>query len=386
MTTTSPPSGDAPRIAIVGAGIGGLALHLALRRAGLAATVYERTTRFERIGSGINVSPNATAALRGLGLLPALEPHASLPRSWRNYDAGTGALLHDFPLGEEAAATYGAPFLQMHRGDLHTALSTAVPAEDLRLGHRLVGLTEHAGGVRLRFAHGGEAEADVVVGADGIRSHVRAELFGADRPRYTGRVAYRDVVPTAGLDVAGLDDFAKWWGADRHIVLYFINAGREMYYVTSVPEDDWTRESWSTRGDPDALRAAFADFPAPVRAVLDRTEGTYKWALCDRDPMTSWGEGRVVLLGDACHPMTPYMAQGAAMALEDAVILSRCLARTPRDPEGALRDYVAIRLTRTSWMQTESHRNTFMRDGAPAVSVYGYNPWTAALAPTPAPA
>ncbi|UED87504.1 FAD-dependent monooxygenase [Streptomyces profundus] len=371
--------GDGPEIAIVGAGIGGLALARALRRRGLASTVYERTARFDRIGSGINVSPNATAALAGLGVLPTVRRHASLPGSWRNYDAGTGELRHEFPLGESAATAYGQPFLQMHRGDLHAALNAAVPAETVRLGKRLVGLADRGERVELRFQDGSTAAADLVVGADGIRSQVRAELFGPDAPAFTGRVAYRDVIPTEGLDVSGLDDFAKWWGEDRHIVLYFINGGREIYYVTSVPEDEWTDESWSAHGDPAELRAAFGDFPEPVRRVLGHGTRTYKWALCDRPPMESWGRGRVVLLGDACHPMTPYMAQGAAMALEDAVVLGRALADSPDDLDGALRDYQATRIPRTAWMQTESHKNTFMREAGPVAAVYGYDAWTAEL-------
>lgn len=373
---------NGPEIAVVGAGIGGLALSIALRRAGVETTIYEQADHFERIGSGINISPNATAALRGLGVLPAIEPHASYPGTWRSYDATNGALINELPFGDSIVDSYGEPFIQMHRGDLHAALAAAVPANTVRLRKQLVGLDSRGERTVLRFADGTSAEADVVVGADGIRSRVRAELFGPDRPTYTGRVAYRDVVPSAALADAGLDDFAKWWGTDRHIVLYYINAGREIYYVTSVPEDDWTRESWSAKGDADELRAAFADFPEPVRRVLGQCEQTYKWALCDREPMSSWGEGRVILLGDACHPMTPYMAQGAAMALEDAIILARCLTGPATEPADALAAYFHIRSARTAWMQTESRKNTFMRDTKPPAEVYGYNPWAADLLST----
>jgi salicylate hydroxylase/6-hydroxynicotinate 3-monooxygenase len=370
---------NGPEIAIVGAGVGGLALSIALRRAGVETTIYEQAAEFERIGSGINVAPNATAALRGLGVMPAVEPHASYPRSWRSYDATTAEVINELAFGQSMVDEYGEPFIQMHRGDLHAALAAAVPPERVRRGKRLAGLESRGERTVLRFTDGSSAEADLVVGADGIRSRVRAELFGPDQPTYTGRVAYRDVVDSAALADAGLDDCAKWWGTDRHIVLYYINAGREVYYVTSVPEADWTQESWSAKGDVEELRAAFADFPAPVRRVLGQCEQTYKWALCDREPMTSWGDGPVILLGDACHPMTPYMAQGAAMALEDAIILARCLTTPGTDHRAALDVYFGTRSARTAWMQTESRKNTFMRDTKPPAEVYGYNPWTADL-------
>ncbi|MEK7216671.1 MAG: FAD-dependent monooxygenase, partial [Chloroflexota bacterium] len=235
------------------------------------------------------------------------------------------------------------------------------------------------------FDDGSRATADAVVGADGVHSTVRALLFGPGQPYNRGRVAYRGVFPAAllgGLDIGG--SRTKWWGTDRHIVIYYTTAQRdEVYFVTSVPEPlKWlTPESWSARGDVGELREAYRDFHPDVRAVLGAAPDCHKWAILERDPMPAWSDGLVTLLGDACHPMTPYMAQGAATSIEDAAILARCLdAVNGGDIPAAFRQYEAHRKPRTSRVQAISSANTWMQTKESNPDwLYGYDAWQAAL-------
>jgi 6-hydroxynicotinate 3-monooxygenase len=198
----------------------------------------------------------------------------------------------EFPLGAEAEARYGAPYLLMHRADLHAGLLSLVPPGIIRLGRYLMAVEEKVDGVVLRFADGSEARADMVIGADGVHSPVREHLHGAERPRFSGRVAYRTVFPAALLGNIQVDDNTKWWGWDRHIVIYYVNSRRdELYFVTSVPEGDWTSESWSSVGNVEALRDAFAEFHPDVRHVLASCPKVHKWAIVQRDPCLSGAAG-----------------------------------------------------------------------------------------------
>ena len=208
---------------------------------------------------------------------------------------------------------------------------------------------------------------------------------GKESPHFTGKVAYRTTFPAALLGDAQITAArTKWWGPDRHIVIYYVTRAQdEIYFVTSQPEDaSWmTPESWSAKGSLDELRSAFAAFHPEVRAVLDACPDVYKWALLERDPLPTWRNGRVALLGDACHPMTPYMAQGAASALEDGVVLSRCLANVRSDGiDVALAKYEATRKPRTSEIQGTSSKNTWMRQSTDPSWVYGYDAWNEPLA------
>jgi salicylate hydroxylase/6-hydroxynicotinate 3-monooxygenase len=373
---------NAPTIAIIGAGMGGLATAAALRRAGIASTVYEQASQFARLGAGIQIGCNAMHVLRGLGLEPALRAGAFYPRSWNNKDWRTGDVRFDMIFGESAEEKFGAPYLLAHRGDLHAALASAVPAADIKLGHKLTGLDRSARGTQLSFANGIKVTADVVIAADGVHSLVRNTLFGDTPSNFTGRIAYRTTFPAARLNGYPIDDCTKWWGEDRHIVIYFVKPDRsEVYFVTSQPEPGFRIESWSEKGDVTVLRAAFEGFHAQVQAVLNACPDVHKWALLEREPMERWSDGNVTLLGDSCHPMTPYMAQGAAMAMEDAAVLSRCFAGIDRDGiADALRRFEASRKERTSRVQLSSRTNTWLKEKTDTDWVYAYNAWTAPLA------
>jgi len=369
-------------IAIVGAGMGGLAVAATLRRVGIDVQVYEQAARFARIGAGIQMMPNSMKVLRGIGVEDRLRATSFAPYSHLNRLADTGEVTRELPMPE---SLYGAPYLCMHRADLHDALACVVPAEIIHLNKKLVGFDQASGRVTLRFEDGTSASADAVVGADGVHSVVRDIVVGPDAPIHRGRIAYRAVFPAklmGGFDIGR--SRTKWWGTDRHIVIYYTNKAKgEVYFVTSVPEPaEWlTRESWSAKGDVKELRAAYEGFHQDVRNVLNACPDCHKWAILEREPLRRWSDGRVVLLGDAAHPMTPYMAQGAATSIEDAAILARCLeAVNGEDIEGAFKRYEAHRKPRTSEVQAISSANTWMREGDGDTSwLYGYDAWSANL-------
>ena len=370
------------RVAIVGAGMGGLATAAALRRVGIEVAVYEQAAQFARLGAGIQVGCNAMKVLRELGLERKMRQQSFYPRSWNNRDWRTGDVKFDMIFGETAERKFGAPYLLAHRGDLHAALASAVPDECVKLSHRLVGLDQAGDGIRLSFANGATAGADAVVGADGVHSVVRDILFGATPVKYTGRIAYRTTYPAALLGGEMIDDCTKWWGEDRHIVIYYVKPDRsEIYLVTSQPEPEFRIESWSAKGDVKELRAAFAGFSHEVERVLAACPDVHKWAILDRDSLPHWADGNVTLLGDACHPMTPYMAQGAAMAIEDAAVLSRCLDSV--DASGvadAFRRFEATRKERTMRVQETSRANTWLKQKTDTDWVYSYDAWAVPLA------
>lgn len=374
-----------PSIAVVGAGMGGLVAAAALGRAGMDVTVYEQAAGFTRVGSGIQMGPNAMKVLRGLGLERQICSFAFRPPSWRSRVWDTGEEKYNFLLGDTVEARYGAPYLQLHRGDLHEALASLVPPSVIQLNRRLTGFDPGAGGVTLHFEDGGSARADALIGADGTHSRVRELLLGPERPHLSGRVAYRAVYPAARLNGYTIDDHTKWWGLDRHIVVYFTNNRRdEVYLVTSVPEPDWVLESWSAKGDLGQLRGAYEGFHEQIRRVLAACPDVHKWAIVERQPLPRWSHGRVTLLGDACHPMTPYMAQGAAMAMEDAVVLARCLEGAEPDAlSRRLVQYESLRHERTSRVQLTSHENKWMGSSTDADWVYSYDAWQAPLEPQP---
>jgi 6-hydroxynicotinate 3-monooxygenase len=369
------------RVAIVGAGMGGLATAAALRRVGIDVTVYEQASQFTRLGAGIQVGCNAMKVLRGLGLETRMRSQSFYPRSWNNRDWKTGEVKFDMIFGESAEQKFGAPYLLAHRGDLHAALASAVPDECVRLSHKLIGLDETRDGVRLSFANGATATADAVVGADGVHSIVRDILFGESPVHFTGRIAYRTTYPAALLGEK-IDDCTKWWGEDRHIVIYYVKPDRsEIYLVTSQPDPEFRIESWSAKGDVRELRASFEGFDRQVEQVLAACPDVHKWAIMDRDSLSRWSEGNVTLLGDACHPMTPYMAQGAAMAIEDAAVLSRCLDGVGREGVAdAFRRFEATRKERTERVQDTSRKNIWLKQKTDGDWVYGYDAWTVPLA------
>ena len=373
------------KIGIVGAGIGGLAAANALHQAGHDVVVFEQSRQFLRVGADINLTPNAVRALDGLGagIAQAVRASAARPthRISRTWD--TGEETSRLSMGDEAERKYGAPQLTIHRADLLAALADAFPAERVRFGKRAQSIEARAdGGVAIRFTDDSEAtQLDVLIGADGIHSVVRNAMFGAESPRFTGVVAFRAVVPTERVkDVPNIQAFTKWWGAtpESQIVTFPLNQGRDTFIFATTAQDSWHEESWTTPGSVDELRGFYADFHPDARALLDACDSVLKTALYERDPLTAWSLGPMTLVGDACHPMMPFMAQGAGMAIEDGVVLARNLAgvAAPAQVAAALHRYETMRMERASQIQVGSRGNNWLRSGGNADWVYGYDAWS----------
>ncbi len=344
-------------IGIAGGGIGGLTLALACREAGFEqVTVYEQSRHPESLGAGVQLSPNATKVLGALGLRQALEAVAFYPRAvdfrtWRS-----GYLVATRPLGEFSQARYGAPYYHVHRGDLHTLLLDAVKERGigLEVGRRCLGAGQDGDSAWLDLDDG-QPRHDIVVGADGIHSAVRASLFGADVARFTGHVAWRGMVAASALPERLIPPTATvWLGPARHFVHYYVRGGELVNFVGVVESDRWQGESWREPGDRQELAGQFAGWNPMVTTLIDADGELFKWALYDRHPLPAWTHGAITLLGDACHPMLPYLAQGAAMAIEDAWVLSRLLERWEEQPVRGLAEYERFRRPRTAKVQHRS--------------------------------
>lgn len=369
-------------IAIIGAGIGGMAAAIALHRAGYKVGVYEQAPRFGRVGAGINLTPNAVKVLDGLGVgavlrATAYEPTCRVSRLWDSGQETSRLELH-----AQGERRYGTPQLTIHRADLLSALETALPAGSVRLGAKVAGVGQDERHAWLGLADGSRVAARAVVGCDGIHSVVREAIAGPEAPRFTGKVAFRSIVPTAPLARYDLTPTTKWWGPDAssQIFTFLIDRGqRELFVFATVPETEWTHESWSIQGHKDELLRAYAGFHEEALAILEGCDVVLKTALYARDPMARWTHGRVTLLGDACHAMLPFMAQGAAMGLEDAAVLSRCLGEAGDDVPAALLRYEQARLERASRIQRGSLQNDWLRSDTNADWVYGYDAWTEPL-------
>lgn len=346
-------------VGIVGGGIGGLAAALSLSRAGLDVHVYEQARALSEIGAGIQVSPNASRILHRLGLAGELARMGVRPLAWHQRRWDDGRTLLRTPLADDVVGAFGFPHYQIHRADLLASLLRALPPERLHVGYRLTGLVDRGDRVEVRFENGVRIDVDLLVGADGIHSTVRRVLFGAESLRFTGCVAYRGLVPAERLRGLGLEVTAQvWMGPGKHFVHYFVQDRRLVNFVAVVDQDTWTRESWTDRGDLANAVAAYEGWHPQIGSILGPVDETFIWALFDRAPLSCWSVGRVTLLGDACHPMLPFMAQGAAQAIEDGAALAACLAPIgERDVPESLRLYETVRLPRTARLQAMSTDN-----------------------------
>ncbi|WP_279483607.1 FAD-dependent monooxygenase [Aureimonas sp. SK2] len=365
------------RIAVVGAGLGGVAAAALLQKAGFQVDVYEQAPAFSRVGAGIHMGPNVLKIFRRIGIEDALVAIASKPDFWFSRDGETGEYLSRIPLGEHALRTYGAHYLTVHRGDLHALQVSALQPGTLHFDKRLASIEEDGSGVDLAFADGSRARADIVVGADGINSRIRETLLGDEKPNYSGWVGHRALLDKDALRRTGLDFEAcvKWWTHDRHMMVYDTTAdGHEYYYVTGVPHPAWDFDGAFAPSSREEMREAFVGYHPVVQALIEATTEVTKWPLLNRNPLPLWSRGRLVLLGDACHPMKPHMAQGAAMAIEDGAMLARCLSETGlSDHSTAFRLYEANRRERASRVQAVSNANTWLRTQEDPAWVFGYD-------------
>jgi len=373
------------RIAIAGGGVGGMAAAIALQAQGHSVAIFEQARAFGRVGADVNLTPNAVHAIDGLGggvgetlRKSAARPEFRISRMW-----DTGEETSRLPMSAAAQAKYGAPQLTIHRADLLNALEHALTPGTIRFETQVTGAQSDAQSARLLFKNADAFEADAIIGADGIHSPVRTSVFGPDAPRFTGLVSWRAVIPREkAAGIPGLDSFTKWWGPnpDRQIVVFPLTRGEEIFIFATTPREGWTEEGWTLPGDIEELREAYRDFHPHARALLDACEDVTRSALHVREPMPQWSKGRVTLLGDAAHPMVPFMAQGACMAIEDAVVLARALGAADRTGvPAALVAYEDSRRDRTAAVQRGSLANEWLKEGGNADWVYGYHAWTAKL-------
>ena len=369
--------GAQQKIAIVGAGLGGAAAATLLQQAGFDVTVYEQSPEFSRLGAGIHVGPNVMKIFRRMGLEQPLEQMGSHPDFWHSRDGISGDYLSRIPLGEFARREYGAAYVTVHRGDMHDLQINSIAPGSVQFGKKLETIVDEGDQVRLTFTDGSQATADIVIGADGIHSKIREELLGAEAPIYSGWVAHRALIRGENL-VRHADVFepcVKWWTDDRHMMVYHTTAKRDEYYfVTGVPHEAWDFQGNYVDSSQEEMLAAFEGYHPTVQKLIRCTEDITKWPLRNRNPLPLWSRGRLVLLGDACHPMKPHMAQGAGMAIEDAAMLTRCPQETGlTDYRTAFELYEANRKERASRVQAVSNANTFLRTQEDPAWVYGYD-------------
>ena len=351
----------ADKVIIIGGGIGGLAAALALLKRGIDVEIHEQAPELKEVGAGIQISSNGTRVLYALGLEEALKRVQVLPsrrviRHW-----STGETWNWFDLGATTAQRYGTPHVMLHRGDLHGVLADAVRArkpDAVKLGRRCSAIAAAGDRAEVRFEDGETVQAAYIIGADGIHSKVRASLFGADRPEFTGCVAWRGLVPMEKLP-AHISQMlgTNWLGPRGHVLHYPVRRGELMNFISFVERDDWQIESWVTQGTNDELANDFRGWHEDVHAIIRNIETPYKWAMMVRGPMERWSQGRVTLLGDACHPTLPFLGQGGVMAIEDGYIVAACLAKYFDDPAAAFARYEDIRRDRTATVVRKSHEN-----------------------------
>lgn len=379
--------GDKPRIAIVGAGLGGVTAAILLQKAGQHVVVYERAPQLARVGAGINLGPNLLKVMEKAGVAHRMKEvgvniTSSLSRVW-----DTGEILWN-RLDVEAESRFGWGPIAMHRGDMIDVMAEAVAPGTIQFNKELIGIEQGDTGTKLVFADGTSHEADIIIGADGVNSKVREIILGPEPPTYTGFVAYRSIFPTAALGDYRLgSDSAKWWSDDRHpaaedrhfIIYYLTNRRDEVYFVTGSPEPNWPGGVSSIPATKAEIKTCYEGFHEEIQRVIDAADNISKWPLLERNPLPLWSEGNIVVLGDACHPMKPHMGQGAAMAIEDAAVLVRCILAADGNYSTAFDLYRANRIDRTSRVQQESHINVWMKYPTDPTWLFEYDATTVPL-------
>jgi salicylate hydroxylase len=352
------------KVLIAGAGIGGLAAALSLHRVGFEVQIFERAASLGEAGAGIQISPNGARVLHALGLEKDLDAIAFRPEAVELRLHKSGLTVARTPLGKAIASRYGFPYYHIHRADLHGMLENAVRercGDIVSLGREVTRFKQSNAGVELEFSDSAKVNGDAIIGADGIHSRIRAGLLGPEAPEFTGHVAWRGVVPAERLRHAGVRPVATSWMAPHsHAVTYYLRRGELVNFVGVTEHATWRSESWTERGEKSDLLRDFRDWHPTVRAIVSEIDEPFRWALFVRKPLPTWSEGRVTLLGDACHPMLPYMAQGANMAIEDGYVLAQCLKMSGDDVAGALARYEKLRLTRTTRVQAGAQANGAM--------------------------
>lgn len=348
-------------ILIAGGGIGGLACALGLLRRGIDVEVFEQASVLGEVGAGFQLSANATRCLFDLGLEAELRTLATEAEGKEVRLWSTGQTWKLFDLGAESVARYGFPYYLLYRPDLHGLLERHVRAlkpDAIHLGAKAVSCVQHPDGVELIFEDGTSRKGTALIGADGVHSKIRHAVFGTSSAEFTGCVAWRGLIPREKLPTQfGTRVGANWIGPGAHVIHYPLRGGEFVNFVGIVERSDWQVESWTERGTVEECLADFQNWNADVQTLIRGMDRPYKWALLSRPPMPSFSKGRVTLLGDACHPTLPFLAQGACMALEDAIVLARCIEARKDNVEQALRQYETLRSERTAQIVRGSAAN-----------------------------
>jgi 2-polyprenyl-6-methoxyphenol hydroxylase-like FAD-dependent oxidoreductase len=346
-------SQDLP-ILIVGGGIGGVCAALALSRTGRRVHVLEQASQFKEIGAGIQLAPNAFHVFHALGVTEAITQHAAFPDDLIVMDSLSGEEVTRIPVGPEFRARFGYPYGLIHRGDLHSILLDACrksPLVTLSPSRQVLDFEDHGDHVRVRMDGGEVLTGAALVGADGLWSTVRTLLLGDGKPRVSGHIAYRAVMPAGEVPQANRRNaMIIWAGPKTHLVHYPLRRG-DLFNLVAVFHSDRYEEGWDTYGAVDELNERFAGTRHEVQAMLGKIDSWRMWVLCDREPIKEWSKGRVTLLGDAAHPMLQYLAQGASMAMEDALCLADKLQAADGDCEKAFQEYQQARYLRTARVQ-----------------------------------
>jgi salicylate hydroxylase len=351
-----------PSVAIIGGGIGGLFAANALIAQGLRVSVYEQASALGEIGAGVYVTPNAVRHLERVGLGPAVERWGSRVGPGSRYFRHDGAPIASVQVTD--AAGWNACF-GMHRADLIESFAANLPAGVIHTGQRAVGFEQDGERARVRFASGASAEADVVVGADGIHSDLRPSVFPPSTPVFHGTISYRGLVPRERLPDWPMDRWQMWAGPSRHFLVFPVRHGTMVNYVGFVPTDEQMKESWSAPGDPEVLRREFRGWDSRIADVLKQVDKTFRWALYDREPLSTWTHGRLTLLGDAAHPMLPHLGQGANQSIEDGMALATILAQVDTAAVPAsLRAYERLRRERVAEVQLGARKHGLRVDSA----------------------
>jgi salicylate hydroxylase len=358
-------------VLIAGGGIGGLTTALAFLKRGHRVTVFEQSHQLDEVGAGLQISPNGMHVFDALGVSARVEKDAFRPRAQElRFGKGGGRIL-SIPLRDIARDRWGGEYLHVHRADLIDALGGALidrAPDSVRLGCRVAGYRQDESSITAVLDSGEEVSGDLLVGADGIHSAIRTSINGEDKPRYTGNVAWRVVVPVSVLgQFAPPETASVWVGSRRHAVTYRLRRGSLANLVGVVECKERSIESWTSTGAREQALKDFKGWSPVIRTIFEKAETLNRWALYDRDPLPRWVDGRAVLLGDACHPMLPFLAQGAVMAIEDAYVLARLVTQREILPE-ALAAYEAERKPRTSRVQAGARHNAKLFHRANPVS------------------
>jgi salicylate hydroxylase len=349
-------------VAIVGGGIGGLFAANALLAHGLRVSVYEQAAVLGEIGAGVFLTPNSVRHLQRIGLESAVEKAGARVGKDSHYFRHDGAPIAPVQVTDSAGwnATFG-----MHRADLVALLAAVLPAGVVHTGRRCTGFAQDTRAAQLTFANGASAQADIVIAADGIHSELRPYVFPPSRPVFHGSVAYRGLVPHERIPHWPVERWQMWLGTGKHFLAFPVRAGRMINYVGFVPADEEMKESWSAPGDPDLLRGEFAGWDPRIAELLRHVQTTFRWALYDREPLPTWTNGRLSLLGDAAHPMLPHLGQGANQSIEDGMALATILARADRSSApAALAAYERLRRERVAQVQRGARENGMRYDSA----------------------